>query len=409
MHERTIHRIVVAYSGGLDTSAIIPWLAQRYGCELIAFVADVGQGDEELAGIEQKAHASGAAQCHVVDLKQRFVEQFVYPTLDAGAIYEGGYLLGTAIARPVIAQAMVELARRVGADAIAHGCTGKGNDQVRFEAAISALAPDLAVVAPWRIWDMHSREELLAYLAQQNIPCAASATKIYSRDANLWHISHEGGTIEDPWAPPPEDAWMRTVDPQQAPDSPEHITLEFRCGKPVGLNGTHLPGHELVASLNTIAGAHGVGRLDMIENRLVGMKSRGLYETPAGTVIVAARSSIEQLTLDRETLHYREHLGLQFAELVYNGRWFTPLRKALSACAASIAEQVSGTAVVELYKGHATVIQRRSPNSLYSESFATFGCDDVYDQSHAEGFIRLLTLPERIRAMQATTQSAGAL
>ncbi len=396
-----IKRVVVAYSGGLDTSAIMPWLAERYGCELIAFVADVGQGSDELDGIREKAMASGAIECVIADLKQEFIEDFVFPTLCAGAVYEGGYLLGTAIARPVIAKAMVQVAKQFGADAIAHGCTGKGNDQVRFESAVSALAPELSVIAPWRIWEMRSRQELLDYLDERGISCAASATKIYSRDANLLHISHEGGAIEDLWNPPPSDAWMRTADLKLTPDEPALVTLGFEKGFPVSLDGKQMPGHELVAALNTIAGEHGVGRLDIVENRLVGMKSRGLYETPGGTVITTAHRALEQITLDRESLHFREQLGLRFADLVYDGRWFTPLREAIWASVQKLAEPMTGEVVVELFKGHARAIQRQSPNSLYSESFATFGGDDVYDQTHAEGFIRLLSLPERIRAMRA--------
>jgi argininosuccinate synthase len=394
-------KVVLAYSGGLDTSAIIPWLRENVGCEVIAFVGDVGQGSDELQGIERKAIDSGASACHVVDLRREFLEAYVWPTIIAGAVYEGRYLLGTAMARPVLAKGQVELARKVGADGLAHGCTGKGNDQVRFESAFAALAPDLEVIAPWRSWRLRSREAILAYLAERNIPCSASATRIYSRDRNLWHISHEGGSIEDPWNPPPEDAWMLTASPADAPDEPLDVELAFESGKPVSLNGERLQPEDLVARLNAIAGAHGVGRVDIVENRLVGMKSRGLYETPGGTVIVEALRALEQLVLDRETLHYREHLALRFAEIVYNGRWFTPLREALQACSTTIARNVTGHVVVRLYKGHATAIRRESPNSLYSEDFATFGHDAVYDHRHAEGFIRLLSLPERIAAIKS--------
>lgn len=394
-------RIVVAYSGGLDTSAVIPWLKENIpGCDVIAFVGDVGQGEEELAGVREKALACGAVDCRILDLKRRFIEQVVEPVLLAGAVYEGKYLLGTAMARPVLAEAQVRVAREVRATALAHGCTGKGNDQVRFESAYAALAPDLRVIAPWRVWNLRGREDLLAYLAQRGIPTSASATKIYSRDRNLWHISHEGGTLEDPWDEPPEDVWMLTCDPRLAPSQPEDVLIAFERGRARAVNGQRLQPEEVVARLNEIAGRHGVGRVDIVENRLVGMKSRGCYETPGGTVLVAALRALEELVLDRETLHFREHLGLTFAELVYNGRWFTPLREALWACVERIAEPLDGECVVRLYRGTATAIRRRSPNSLYREELATFGRDEVYDQRHAEGFIRLLSLPERIRAQR---------
>jgi argininosuccinate synthase len=394
-------KVVLAYSGGLDTSAVIPWLRENVGCEVVAFVGDVGQGESELDGVEEKAINSGASMCRVVDLKREFVEDYVEPTIITGGVYEGKYLLGTAIARPILAKAQVELAREVGADGVAHGCTGKGNDQVRFESTYSALAPDLEIIAPWRMWNLRSREDLLNYLAEHKVPTTASATKLYSRDRNLWHISHEGGAIEDPWNAPPDDAWMLTADPREAPDKPEDVRLTIEQGRVRAVNGERLAPERVVMKLNAIAGPHGVGRIDLLENRLVGMKSRGLYETPGGTVMLAGLRAIEEMVLDRETLHYREHLGLTFAELVYNGRWFTPLREALWVCAEKMAERVSGEVVVRLYKGTATAVQRKSPNSLYSEQFATFGREEVYNQKHAEGFIRLLSLPERIRAMKA--------
>jgi argininosuccinate synthase len=403
-----VKKVVLAYSGGLDTSAIVPWLVENKGCEVVAFVADVGQGADELAGVEDKARASGASSCHVVDLKRAFIEEYVFPTLLTGAVYEGRYLLGTSMARPVIAKAQVELARKVGADAVAHGCTGKGNDQVRFEATFAALAPDLAVIAPWREWDLRSREQLLAYLDERNVPCSSSITKIYSRDRNLWHISHEGGAIEDPWSEPPEDAWMLTASPLSAPDSPVDVCIGFEKGRPVSLEGVEYPGDELVSRLNVLAGAHGVGRVDLVENRCVGMKSRGLYETPGGTVIVEALRGLEELTLDRESLHFRQELGLRFARLVYDGRWFTAQRDAISVCCERIAARTTGEVVVRLYKGTATAIKRRSPFSLYSEDFATFGADEVFNQQHAEGFIRLLTLPERIAALNGMELISGA-
>ncbi len=394
-------KVALAYSGGLDTSAIIPWLIENHGCEVIAVVGDVGQGEDELRGVKEKAERSGASACHVVDLRRDFVEEFVFPTMIAGGVYEGRYLLGTAMARPILARAQVEVARRVGADALAHGCTGKGNDQVRFESAYAALAPGLEVIAPWRQWDLRSREDLLRYLAQRRIPCAASAAKIYSRDANLWHVSHEGGDLEDPALPPPEDVWIRTVPPRQAPDEPQEVRVGFERGCPRTLDGRSLPPENLVAELNRVAGRHGVGRVDIVENRLVGMKSRGCYETPGGTVIVEALRGLEEITLDRPTLHFRQHLGLRFAELVYDGQWFTPLREALWAAADKIAERLEGEVTVRLFKGTATAVRRTSPRSLYAEDFATFGADAVYDHADAGGFIRLFALPSRIAALRA--------
>jgi argininosuccinate synthase len=393
-------KVVLAYSGGLDTSCIVPWLVEHYKCEVICAVGDVGQGADELAGVEEKAIKSGAKSCHVVDLKRVFAEEYVFPTVIAGAMYEGRYLLGTSMARPILAKAQVEVARKVGADAVSHGCTGKGNDQVRFESAYAALAPDLEIIAPWRTWELKSREDMLNYLEARKIPCAASKTKIYSRDRNLWHISHEGGALENPWNAPPEDIWVMTADPMKAPDKSEEVTLGFRGGFPRSVNGREMPGDQLVLALNQIAAPHGVGRVDLIENRLVGMKSRGCYETPGGTVIFEALRGLEEMVLDRETRHYREALGLRFAELVYNGQWFTPLREAMWASAQKIAEPLTGEVVVRLYKGTATTIKRRSENSLYAEAFATFGKDEVYDQMDSKGFIRLFSLPSRIAAMK---------
>jgi len=404
--KQKIKKVVLAYSGGLDTSAIIPWLKENYdGCEVVAFCADVGQGEEELVGIQEKAIASGASECHVVDLKEEYVKDYIYPIIKTGAVYEGQYLLGTSMARPVIAKAHVEVALKVGADALCHGCTGKGNDQVRFESCFAALAPQLTVIAPWREWDMVSREDLLAYLAERDIPCAASLTKIYSRDANAWHISHEGGELEDPWCEPSKEVWTMTVDPEDAPNTPETVTLSFDHGELVSVDGQSFnesasPAHDALVYLNNKAAAHGVGRIDIVENRLVGMKSRGCYETPGGTVLMAAYKGLETLILDKESLKYRESLGLEFSHVIYDGRWFTPLAKAQLAGAASFAEQITGDVVVKLYKGQARVTQRRSPNSLYSEEFATFGEDDVYDQKHAEGFIRLFSLSSRIAALK---------
>ncbi len=398
-------RIALAYSGGLDTSCIVPWLKENIpNAEVVCVVGDVGQGASELEGVEKKAKDSGAVECHVVDLKQTFVDDFVMPTMIAGAVYEGRYLLGTAIARPVLAKGQVDVAKKTGCSALAHGCTGKGNDQVRFESAYAALAPEMEVIAPWRMdsWTLMGRLPMLEYLKARNIPTTASATKIYSRDRNLWHISHEGGAIEDPRNAPPDDAWMLTTDPAKASDKAEEVTLEFKHGRPISLNSKPASAWQIIELLNTIAGKHGVGRIDLVENRRVGMKSRGLYETPGGTVIVEALRALEELVLDRETLHYREHLGLTFAELVYDGRWFTPLREALWVCAQKIAEPLSGSVTVRLYKGQATAISRTSPNSLYAEKMVSFEGEEIYSHKDAGGFIKLLSLPERIRAMKAT-------
>lgn len=398
--QQGINKVVLAYSGGLDTSAIVPWLKENYNCEVICFVADVGQGADDLEGVEQKALASGASKCIVKDLKEEFVKDYVYPTLKTGAIYEGTYLLGTSMARPVIAKAMVEAAMAEGADAIAHGCTGKGNDQVRFEGAVAALAPQLKVIAPWRIWTMRSREELLNYLSERNIPCKASITKIYSRDANAWHISTEGGELESTWNEASEAVWQWTVAPEKAPDQPEMVKLGIVKGEVVAVDDKQLSPYQVLVELNARAAKHGVGRIDITENRLVGMKSRGCYETPGGTVMVAALRAVEELVLDRPTRAWREKLGAEFSHLVYDGRWFTPLCKAIVASANAIAEELDGEVVLKMYKGQVTAVQKKSPNSLYSEDFATFGADEVYDQSHAEGFIRLYTLASRIRALK---------
>ena len=406
MSMKNIKKVVLAYSGGLDTSAIIPWLKENYDCEVIAFAADVGQGDEELEGLREKALKTGASECYIVDLKEEFVADYIYPTITTGAVYEGQYLLGTSMARPIIAKAQVEIARKVGADALCHGCTGKGNDQVRFEGAFAALAPELTVIAPWREWDMVSREDLLDYLAKRDIKTSASATKIYSRDANAWHISHEGGELEDPWCEPSKEVWTMTVAPEDAPNTPQRIEVSFEHGRMVKVNGKALSPYQCLLTLNTLAAAHGVGRIDIVENRLVGMKSRGCYETPGGTVMLAAYKALESLVLDKAALKYREQLGLEFSHVMYDGRWFTPLNASLLAGAASLADKVTGDIVVKLYKGQATVTQRRSPNSLYSEDFATFGADDVYDQSHAEGFIRLYSLSSRIGALNVKAQAA---
>ncbi|EGQ9728531.1 argininosuccinate synthase [Vibrio cholerae] len=404
MSKVQVKKVVVAYSGGLDTSVIIPWLKENYDCEVVAFVADVGQGDEELKGVEAKALSSGASECYIVDLKEEFVKEYIYPTLKTGAYYEGKYLLGTSMARPVIAKAQVEIARKVGADALAHGCTGKGNDQVRFEGAFAALAPDLHVIAPWREWNLRSREACLDYLAERNIPCAASLTKIYSRDANAWHVSTEGGVLESTWNAPNEDCWVWTVDPEQAPNEAEYVTLQVAHGEVVAVDGEAMTPYNALLYLNQKGAKHGVGRIDIVENRLVGMKSRGCYETPGGTIIMEALRAVEQLVLDKTSFEFREELGIKASHLVYDGRWFTPLRQAVFAAADELAKDVNGEVVIKLYKGQAIATQKRSANSLYSEDFATFGADEVYDHSHAGGFIRLYSLSSRIRALSQNKQ-----
>lgn len=395
-----IKKIVLAYSGGLDTSTIIPWLIEHYNCEVYAFAADVGQGAEELAGIEQKARASGAKDCVVIDLKQSFVEEIILPTLKTGAIYEDGYLLGTALARPVIAKAMVDYALSINADALSHGCTGKGNDQVRFETVFAQFAPQLKVIAPWREWTLKSREDCLEYLQTRNIPCSASLTKIYSRDANLWHISHEGGELEDPAQAPSQGVWTWTNSIDQAPEQAEVVTLTFRAGKPCALNGEQHSPTDILSKLNDLGATHGIGRLDIVENRLVGMKSRGCYETPGGTILCKALLGLEQLVYDRDSLALRQRLGQEFSYYLYDGKWFAKAPQAILQACDYLAEKLSGTVTLILHKGNVTVSQRESENSLYAENFATFGADDVYQQYHAEGFIRLYSLPGRIQALK---------
>ncbi|UBX50253.1 argininosuccinate synthase [Providencia alcalifaciens] len=399
--KKGIKKIVLAYSGGLDTSAIIPWLKENYDdCEVVAFVADVGQDREDLVGVEKKALQSGASECYVVDLREEFIKEYIYPVLKTGALYEGSYLLGTSMARPIIAKAQVEIALKVGADALAHGATGKGNDQVRFESTYTALAPQLKVVAPWREWDLRSREALLDYLKERNIPTTASLEKIYSRDENAWHISTEGGVLESTWNAANQDCWVWTVDPKDAPDEAELVTVGVKHGEVVSVNGNALSPLGCLETLNTLGAKHGVGRIDIVENRLVGMKSRGCYETPGGTIMMAALRGVEQLVLDRDSYKWREQLGLEMSYVVYDGRWFAPLRHSLQAAAESLAQDVTGEVVLKLYKGQVTAIQKKADKSLYSEEFATFGEDDVYDHSHAGGFIRLYSLSSRIRALK---------
>jgi argininosuccinate synthase len=393
--------IVLAYSGGLDTSIIVPWLKENYGgSRIVCVAADIGQGSEELAGVREKAIASGADECYIEDLRDEFAESFIFPTLRAGAIYNRKYLLGTSMARPLIARRMVEIARQVGADALAHGCTGKGNDQVRFELTFAAFAPDLPVIAPWREWSIRSREDAIAYAEARGIPIVATRAKIYSRDANLWHLSHEGGILEDPNSPPPDDLLMLTRPLNQAPDTPESVVIGFEKGTPVSVNGKPMGAVDLIAALNKIGGKHGVGVVDLVEDRMVGMKSRGIYETPGGAILYAAHSELEQLVLDRKTLSAKDLIAPRYADLVYEGRWWTTEREAYDAFVNVTQERITGTVTMRLYKGSINVIGRESIHALYDERFVTFGEDDVYQQSDAAGFIRLFALPARVRAIK---------
>lgn len=390
--------IVLAYSGGLDTSIIVPWLKEHYDASIVCVAGDIGQGDE-LQGVREKAIASGADECYIEDLRQEFVNDFIWPTLRAGAVYGRKYLLGTSMGRPLLAKRQVEVARRIGADALAHGCTGKGNDQVRFELTYAAFAPDLPVIAPWREWDIRSREDAIAYAHQHNVPVTASREKIYSRDRNIWHISHEGGVLEDPAQPAPADLFMLTTAPELAPDEPENVTIGFNEGVPVAVNGTFLDPVAIVTTLNKIGGRHGIGRIDIVEDRLVGMKSRGVYETPGGTLLYAAHSELEQLILDRRTLAAKDLIAPRYADLVYEGRWWTTEREAYDAFVNVTQERVTGGVTLRLFKGTVTVVSRASEYALYDERFVTFGEDDVYKQSDAGGFIRLYSLPTRVRAL----------
>jgi len=405
---KNVKKAILAYSGGLDTSIIVSWLKENYGCEVITVTADLGQGDVETAGLEAKALASGASKAIILDLTEEFLTDYAFPTLQAGAVYEGLYLLGTATARPLIAKKLVEVAHAEGADAIAHGCTGKGNDQVRFELGVKALDPSLKLIAPWREWTIESREDAVAYAQEHNIPIGSVAESVYSRDANLWHISHEGGVLEDPWAEPEEDMFKVSSAPEAAPDDPEYLTIEFEHGLPVGVNGCAMGAVELLTMLNGLAATHGVGRADIVENRLVGMKSRGVYETPGGTVLYAALQGLESLCLDRETLHYKAIVAQKMADLVYYGLWFSPLRQALQAFVTEATACVTGTVRLKLFKGSCVVVGRTSPNSLYLEAFATFGKDEVYNQSDAEGFINLFGLPLTVKALAAQNGDSSA-
>ena len=403
-----VKKAVLAYSGGLDTSVIVPWLKENYGCDVVTVTANLGQGNAETEGLEAKAIASGASKAIVLDLQQEFLDEYAFPTLQAGAIYEGLYLLGTSTARPLIAKKLVEIAHEEGADAIAHGCTGKGNDQVRFELGIKAHDPTLTIIAPWREWSLQSREDAVAYALAHDVPIMSQKESVYSRDANIWHMSHEGGILEDPWAEPEESMFCLSASPEAAPDDPQILTIDFEGGLPVGLDGVPMGSVDLLSTLNELAGTHGVGRADMVENRLVGMKSRGVYETPGATVLYAALQGLESICLDRETLHYKQLVAQKMAELVYYGLWFTPLHDALQAFVTEAAKPVTGTVRMKLYKGSATVIGRKSPFSLYQEDFATFGADDVYNQSDAEGFINLFGLPLAVKALVAQQSAVGA-
>jgi argininosuccinate synthase len=400
--------IVLAYSGGLDTSIIVPWLKEHYDARIVCVAGDIGQGDE-LAGVREKAIASGADECYIEDLRQEFVSDFIWPTLRAGAIYGRKYLLGTSMGRPLLAKRQVEVARRIGADALAHGCTGKGNDQVRFELTYAAFAPELPVIAPWRVWDIRSREDAIAYAKKHNVPVTASREKIYSRDRNIWHISHEGGVLEDPAQAPPADLFMLTTSPELAPNEPENVTIGFNEGTPVAVNGTFLDPVAIVASLNEIGGRHGIGRIDIVEDRLVGMKSRGVYETPGGTLLYAAHSELEQLILDRRTLAAKDSIAPRYADLVYEGRWWTTEREAYDAFVNVTQQRVTGGVTLRLFKGTTTVVSRASEYALYDERFVTFGEDDVYQQSDAGGFIRLYSLPSRVRALHDQELAARAV
>jgi len=398
MAKADIRKVVLAYSGGLDTSVIVPWLKNNYGCEVVCFCADLGQ-EEELDGLESKALASGASKLYIRDLREEFLTDFVFPTLRAGAVYEREYLLGTSFARPLIAKHMVEIAIAEKADAVAHGCTGKGNDQVRFEVSAMALNPKLKTIAPWREWDIRSREDALAYAEEFNVPVSQTEKDIYSRDRNLFHLSHEGGLLENPWNEPEGNMFQLTQSPQDAPDEPEYIEISLSQGNPHSLNGEAMNPVELFVKLNRIGGKHGIGRIDMVENRLVGMKSRGVYETPAGTIIHRAHQLLESICLDKHTMHYKDLVATKYAELVYNGMWYSKLREALDAFVEVTQSTVTGTVRLKLYKGNIMAAGRKSPYSLYREDYASFGEEDVYNQQDAHGFIQLFGLPIKVEAM----------
>jgi argininosuccinate synthase len=403
-----VKKVVLAYSGGLDTSIIIPWIKEHYGsAEVIAYCGNVGQGDD-LEAVKKKALATGASHCIVEDLREEFIRDYAFEALAAGAVYEDHYLLGTALARPLLARRQVEAALREGADALAHGATGKGNDQVRFEVTYGAFAPHLTVIAPWREWDIRSREDALAYAAAHGVPVDQSPRDMFSRDGNLWHLSHEGGNLEDAWDAPQKEMFKLTVDPQDAPDTPQVLTLAFERGVPVAVDGERLGPVALVETLNRVAGAHGVGRLDLVENRLVGIKSRGVYETPAGTVLHFAHRELERLVLDRDTLHFKQSISVRYAQLIYDGLWFSTLREALAAFVDFTEQEVTGEVRLRLFKGRVDVLGRRAPRSLYRQDLATFGTGMAYDHKDAAGFIKLFGLPERVRALTHEKAAAAA-
>jgi argininosuccinate synthase len=393
-----VKKVVLAYSGGLDTSVMIPWLIDNYGCEVVAMCADLGQA-EELSGLRAKGIKTGASKVYVEDLRKEFAEEYLFRLIKSGAIYEGRYLLGTSIARQLIAKRQVDIALKEKADAVAHGATGKGNDQVRFELTYKALAPKLKVIAPWREWELGGREEEIEYAKQKGIPVTVTRSKPYSSDRNLWHISYEGGILEDPWFEPKDDMFILTKSPEEAPDKPTCVDIEFKAGVPVGLNGAKMNAVALIEKLNKIGGENGIGRVDIVENRLVGIKSRGVYETPGGTILMAAHKDLEAITLDRDVVHYKELVAQKYAELVYNGQWFTPIREALDAFIDRTQKFVNGVVRLKLYKGNLIVVGRKSPNSLYDPKLATFEREAVYNQKDAEGFINLFGLPYKVGAL----------
>ncbi|HEX8139902.1 MAG TPA: argininosuccinate synthase [Pyrinomonadaceae bacterium] len=398
MTEKNIKKIVLAYSGGLDTSVMLRWLKERYRCEVVCYCADVGQG-EELEGLEAKARETGASKLYVEDLREEFVREYVWTAVKANAVYEGVYLLGTSLARPVIAKRQIEIARKEGADAVAHGATGKGNDQVRFELTYYALEPDIKVVAPWREWEFKGRTDLIAYAAEHNIPVTATAEKPYSTDRNLMHISYEGGILEDPWREPPADIFQLTKAPEEARNEPEYIEIGFERGEAVRLNGKALGPVEMLAAVNELGGAHGIGRVDLVENRFVGMKSRGVYETPGVTVLQTAHRALESITMDREVVRLRDSLGVKFAESIYYGFWFAPEFELMRKMIDETQKDVTGDVRLKLYRGSATVTGRRAPRSLYNERLATFEADQIYNQRDAEGFIKLNALRLRLKGL----------
>ena len=399
MNKKDIKKVVLAYSGGLDTSVIIPWLKENYNnCEVIAVTADLGQG-AELDPVYDKALKSGASKCFILDLKEEFISDYVWPVVKAGAVYEKKYLLGTSFARPLIAKKLVEIALAEGADAVAHGATGKGNDQVRFELSVKALAPQLSVIVPWREWNIRSREDAIDFAEAHNIPIPVTKAHDYSMDRNMWHLSHEGSDLENPWNAPKDELFIVTNTPETAPDKAEYVELEFEQGVPVAVNGTKLSPAKIVETLNEIGIRNGVGICDMVENRLVGMKSRGIYETPGGTIIYYAHNELENLCLDRATNHYKQMVGIKYAELVYDGMWFSPLREALAAFVDETQKTVTGTVRLKLYKGNVMSAGAKSPYSLYSQEYVTFGADEVYNQADATGFITLFGLPLTVRAL----------